>query len=76
MIRKLIAQFERTGSVHDLLGRVPKHSMHYDAAVEAVWQGVLEDPSVSTYHHSAQLGIARTPFQMMKMDLKMFSYKN
>nr|CAD7265220.1 unnamed protein product [Timema shepardi] len=45
MILNLTARFERTVSVGDLWGRSPVHT---DVAVEAVWQSVLGDPSVST----------------------------
>jgi hypothetical protein len=73
MIRNLIARFERTGSVGDLPGRGPKRTVHTDAKVEAVGQGVLEGPSTSTRRHSAQLAIARTSLQkILKLDLKMF----
>jgi hypothetical protein len=63
MIRNLIARFERTGSVSDLPGRGPKRTVCTVAAVEAVRQSVLEDPSASTRRRSAQLGIGRTLLQ-------------
>ena len=41
MIWNLIAQFERTGSVRDLTGKVLKRSVRINAAVEAAGQLAL-----------------------------------
>ncbi|KOC63049.1 hypothetical protein WH47_04903 [Habropoda laboriosa] len=54
----------------------PKCTVRTDAAVEAVRQSVLEDPFASTCRRFTQLGIARTSLQkILKLNLKMFSYK-
>lgn len=62
MIRNLIIRFERTGSVADILERDSKRTMRCNITMQVIRQNVLHDPSASTCHHSAQLGIARHCF--------------
>ena len=59
MIRNLITRFERTESVSDLPGSGTKHTVHTNAAVEAIQHCALDDPSSSTRCRSAQLGVSR-----------------
>lgn len=46
MIRNLIVRFERNRSVGNFSGRDLKRTVRTDAAMEAVRQSILEDPSV------------------------------
>ncbi|XP_065674000.1 uncharacterized protein LOC136090951 [Hydra vulgaris] len=72
----LVGCFEDLGSVADRPGRGAHQNFRTEDNMETVWQSVAHDPSVSTCYRSSQLGISRTTLhRILKLDLKMYSYK-
>ncbi|GFW12399.1 hypothetical protein TNCV_816521 [Trichonephila clavipes] len=58
--RSLVSHFVKQSSVVDRPGRGAHRNIRSKDKLETVLQSVADDPSVSTRHHSSQLGISRT----------------